>query len=162
MASSTAKKVRVQRFDRETLAGFVNPATFLTPEGVELLSLSGTASVVPYSDIKIVHFVREFQAAEPVLERRTFLARPKMEGLWVRMRFRDDEVLESVVPNNLLQLDAAGFMVAPPDFAGSSPRLFVPRAALREVQVLGVVGSPLRPARRKPKPPPKEQIGLFE
>ena len=35
-----------------------------------------------------------------------------------------------------------------------------PRAALKELQVLGVVGSALR--RRKPKPPAKEQIGLFE
>ena len=32
--------------------------------------------------------------------------------------------------------------------------------ALRGVQVLGVVGSPLK--KRKPKAVPKEQIGLFE
>jgi len=50
--------------------------------------------------------------------------------------------------------------VVPPDPTSSNQRVFVPRAALADVQVLGVVGSPLRPA--KPKPKPKDQIELFE
>ena len=37
---------------------------------------------------------------------------------------------------------------------------FVPRAALKSVEVLGVVGSPLN--RRKTKTAPKDQIGLFD
>jgi len=50
--------------------------------------------------------------------------------------------------------------VIPPDPYSNQQRVFVPRVALRAVDVLGVVGSPLK--RRKPKAVPKEQIGLFE
>jgi hypothetical protein len=50
--------------------------------------------------------------------------------------------------------------VVPPDPYSNNQRVFLPRAALSELQVLGVVGSPLR--QRKPKPVPKEQIGLFD
>jgi hypothetical protein len=32
MAGSTAKKVVVRRFDRETLTGFVNPFSYLQPQ----------------------------------------------------------------------------------------------------------------------------------
>jgi hypothetical protein len=155
LASSTNKKVHIQRFDRESLAGFVNPNTYLTGGGVELLLRSGTLHVVPYTEIKAVYFVRDFPVGEPD-DRRAFLSRPKLDGLWVKLRFRDHDALEGVIPNNLLQIDASGFLIIPPD---STQRLFVPRAALLEVQVLGVVGSPLR---TRKKPPAKEQIGLFE
>ena len=156
MASSTNKKVHIQRFDRESLAGFVNPATYLAAQGVELLQRSGTVQIVPYSEIKSVYFVRDFPVGEPD-ERRAFLSRPKLNGLWIRLAFRDGDSLEGVMPNNLMQIDATGFLIIPPD---STQRVFVPRAALHGVQVLGVVGSPLRSPRKKPAA--KEQIGLFE
>ncbi len=160
MAGSTNKKVQVVRFDREPVPGIVNPTTYLANSGVELLTLSGTVIVVPYGEIKAVHFVREFDA-DTVLERRTFLSRPKMDGLWVRMTFRDGDSLEAVLPNNLLQLEPFGFTIIPPDFTYTNQRLFVPKQALTEMQVLGVVGSPLT-QKRKPKPADKDQIKLFD
>ena len=48
----------------------------------------------------------------------------------------------------------------PPDPGFQNQRLFIPKTALIAVQVLGVIGSPLR--LRKPKPTAKEQIELFE
>jgi len=159
LASSTNKKVQVLRFDREPVPGIVNPTTYLAQTGVEVLSLAGSLVVVPYPEIKIVHFVREFDSpAEP--QRRTFLSRPKLDGLWVRMTFRDEDHLEAVLPNNLLQLEAQGFTVIPPDFSYTNQRLFVPKSALTAMEVLGVVGSPL--TRRKPKVGDKDQIRLFE
>jgi hypothetical protein len=160
LAGSTTKKVLVRRFDRETLPGYVHPASFQQPEGVELLSVDGNISVVPYDEVKTVAFVREFEAPgdSPKL---TFLTRPKMEGLWLSLKFRDHEVMEGVLPNNLLQIERFGFTVVPPDPFGNQQKIFVPRAALQAVEVLGVVGSPL--TKRKPKAPvAKEQFGLFE
>jgi hypothetical protein len=61
------------------------------------------------------------------------------------------------MPNNLLQVEAEGLDILPPD---SAQKVFVPRAALLGIQVLGVVGSPLRAGKRKP--PLKDQIRLFE
>jgi hypothetical protein len=68
--------------------------------------------------------------------------------------------MQGVMPNNLLQVEPHGFTVIPPDSAGNVQRVFVPRAALQAVEVLGVVGSPLN--RRKAKPATKDQIGLFD
>lgn len=158
MAASTTKKAVVRRFDRPSLAGYVNPVSYLQPAGVELLSAEGQISTVPYDTIRNISFVRDFEdAGEP--ERRVFNTRPKIEGLWVRLRFRDGDVMEGVMPNNLLQLEHYGFTVVPPDPYSNQQRVFVPRVALRAVEVLGVVGSPLR---RKAKPAAREQIGLFE
>lgn len=158
LAGSTTKKVLLRRRDREPLAGYVNPLTFQQPGGVELLSAQGNVSVVPYEEIKAVAFVREFDAQEG--GRSLFLTRPKMEGLWVRLQFQDGELLEGVIPNNLLQVEHYGLTVIPPDPNGNSQRLFVPRVALRSAEVLGVVGSPLR--RQRVKAISKDQAGLFD
>jgi hypothetical protein len=104
--------------------------------------------------------VKDFEPPDPSAERKTFGTRPKMDGLWVRLKFRDGEVMDGILANNLLAIEAHGFTVVPPDPYSNNQRLFLPRAALTELQVLGVVGSPLR--RPKAKPVPKEQIGLFD
>ncbi len=158
MAGSTTKKAVLRRFDKEPLAGYINPLSFLQLTGVELLSPEGNVVLVPYSDVKTLAFVRDFESAsEP--GRQVFQTRPKTEGLWVRLEFRDGDVTEGILPNNLLQIETAGFTIIPPDAFGNTQRLFIPRTALRSVQVLGVVGSPLK---KKAKPAAKEQIGLFE
>lgn len=149
----------VSRFDRETLAGFVNPQTYLAPEGLELLSTTGSVAMLPYAEVKFVCFVRDFQQGEPRKEMRLFTSRPKHEGLWIRARFRDGDVMEGVLLNNLLHLENMGFTIVPPDPGYQYQRLFVPRAALSEMNVLGVIGSPLR---RKPKTPVKEQLEMFD
>jgi hypothetical protein len=160
LAGSTVKKVLIRRFDREPLTGFVNAQSYLQPSGVELLAPNGALATVPYSEIKAVCFVRDFDSAEPAPERKVFNTRPKTDGLWVRMQLRDGEVLDGILSNNLLQLTPEGFTVIPPDAYSNNQKLFVPRAALTEFNVLGVVGSPL--TRRKAKPAPQEQIGLFD
>jgi hypothetical protein len=160
LGGSTNKKVLVSRFDREPLSGFVNPQNYLLPEGLELLSQDGAVNVVPYAEVKLVCFVRDFQQGEPRKELRLFTTRPKMEGLWIRMRFRDGDAMDGLLSNNLLLMEPYGFSVIPPDPGFQNQRVFIPKAAVTGVQVLGVIGSPLRI--RKTKPTPKEQIDLFE
>jgi len=160
LSSSTTKKVLIRRFEREPLVGFINPQVYLRTDGVEVLTTGGAVSLVPYIEVKSVCFVKDFDAADHEPERKVFNTRPKTDGLWVRMTFRDDEVMEGILANNLLQLDPHGFTVVPPDPYSNNQRIFLPKTALKELQVLGVVGSPLK--RRKPKPEVKDQIGLFE
>jgi hypothetical protein len=157
VASSTAKKVVVQRFDRESLTGFVNPFSYLQPQAIEVLKPDGTLALLPYGEVKKVAFVKDFEGETE--SRRVFLTRPKLEGLWVRMVLNDGEVMEGILPNNLLTWDFAGFTVTPPEPDDNMQRIFVPRQALRSIQVLGVVGSPLRVKRRKA--PVAEQPTLF-
>ena len=159
MPASTTKKAIVERFDRESLPGYVNPLSFQQPGGVELLTEQGLAVVIPYTEVKLVAFVRDFHPpAEPW--RHVFRNRPKMEGLWVSLELRDGDRLEGVLPNNLLQIESQGFTIIPPDPFLHRQRLFIPRLALKKVEVLGVVGSPVQ--KRRPKAVPAEQIGLFD
>lgn len=162
MAGTANKKVLVARFDRETLKGFVQFPAGMKTDFLELLTPEGTLLKIPYSETKLVCFVRDFDSGETWREHRAFTARPKAAGLWVRLRFRDGDAVEATLANNLMQVEPAGFNVVPPDPTFQSQRLFVPRAALQEVQVLGVIGSPLR--RRPAKKAPKEegQLEMFE
>jgi hypothetical protein len=159
VASSTVKKVIVRRFDRENLVGFVNPFSYLQPLHAELLKTEGSLVLVPYTELKSVCFVKDFEAEAEA--RRVFLTRPKMDGLWVRMVFRDDEVLDGVLPNDLLAGGVAGFTVTPPEPDTNNQKVFVPRQALKSIQVMGVVGSPLRAKRRKAPVSADQQPSLF-
>ena len=161
MAASTSKKALIQRFERDNLYGYLNLSTYLQPTGVEILNPSGTLLKVPYEEIKTVCLVREFEAPDPN-EKRMFTTRPKSQGLWVRMYFRDDDQMEGLMANNLLTVEPYGFSFTPPDPSSNIQRVFVPRPAVTGFQVLAVVGSPHRTGKPKPKPIPKEQMGLFE
>jgi hypothetical protein len=159
VAQSTNKKVHLARFDREPVEGFVQASAGLEGDAIEVLTPSGTLLLVPVSETKAVCFVRDFDAGETWREHRTFQTRPKSPGLWVRCVFRDGDSIEGMVQNNLMLLEPAGFGIIPPDPTFQNQRIFIPRSALREVQVLGVVGSPLK--RRAKKPEAEGQLEMF-
>lgn len=151
----------VHRFDREPVAGFVNPHGYLQPSGVEVLTPEGTVAVLSFHEVKTVCFVKDFSDAESPTEGRVFNTRPKMDGLWVRMILRDAATLDGILANNLLLIDPYGFTVIPPEANSNHQKLFIPREALQSMVVLGVVGSPLTRGTRK-KRPIQEQPGLFD
>jgi len=137
--------VVVRLLDHQDIRGYLNPAQLGQVDPIELLSVDGSRLVLEMIQIKWIYFVREFvENFEP--ERKAFLSRPKLDGLWVRLRFRDDDTIEGIVPNNLLELLDRGVQITPPDLHGQSLRMFIPRTALLEMTALGVVGV----ARRKP------------
>ena len=144
--SSTLKKVVVLLLDGSSLKGYLNPGSLGKTEAVDLLTLDGEHEAIELKHVKCVYFVREFKDTFE-LERKTFLSRPKLDGLWVRLRFRDDDALEGIVSNNLLDLLDTGVQLTPPDLHGNVLRMFIPRSALAEMKVLGVVGVARRTAR---------------
>ena len=150
----------VVRFDRETLPGFVQTPGGLEGDSVELLRPEGSLVQIPFAETKLVCFVRDFESGETWREHRAFSNRPKTAGIWVRFAFRDGDWLEGIAPNDLLRVEPGGFQAIPPDPTFQNQRVFVPRAALSSVQVLGVIGSPLR--RRKEQQAPEKQIEMFE
>lgn len=166
MSASTSKKIVAYRFDREPVQGFVHPQTWLGASGIEVLTPTGAVTVLPYDDVKVVCFVKDFEVDGWRQERRLFASRPKTEGLWVRALFRDNDFVEGILPNELLQTDPQGFLLAPPDAFSNNQRIFLPRRALKELRVMGVVGSLVRGGRggRKPRAGEKgdQQIGLFD
>ena len=143
--ASTHKKVVLVLTDRKSLRGYLNPARLGQLDPVDVLTPDGEHVQFPVAKIRSIYFVRDFsEEFEP--QRKAFLSRPKLDGLWVKLRFQDGETLEGVIPNDLLSLLDNGLQIMPPDLNSSTDRIFVPPAALSEVTVLGVVGI----ARRKP------------
>ncbi len=142
--ASTHKKVIVVLADKKPVRGYLNPARLGQADPIDLLTPDGEHVEIPLGRVRSVYFVREFSDDfEP--ERKAFLSRPKLDGLWVRLRYNDGDTLEGVVPNDLLALLDNGVQITSPDLNSSTDRIFVPRGALSEVTVLGVVGI----ARRK-------------
>lgn len=154
--ASTHKKVVVVLLDRTSLRGYLNPSKLGDIETIDLLTPDGEHRNFAVKDVRSIYFVREFaDDFEP--ERKVFLSRPKLDGLWVRLKFRDNDSIEGVVPNDLLSLLDRGVQITPPDLHGTTIKIFIPRTALSEMTVLGVVGI----ARRKPVVPVPPQPGLF-
>jgi hypothetical protein len=116
----------------------------------------------------MISYVREFNLNDLVnperLTRRTFLARPRTEGLWLRMTFTSGEMLEGLAPTDLTLLDDlvndAGLFLIPPDIRSNTQRIFVPRTSISELTLLAVVTSP---SKKKPAVVPQSpQQDLFE
>jgi hypothetical protein len=142
---STHKKVVVVLSDKKALRGYLSPTRLGQGDSIDVLTPDGEHEQIALAKVRAIYFVREFSDDfEP--ERKAFLSRPKLDGLWVRLRFTDNDTLEGVVPNDLLSLLDNGVQITPPDLNSTTDRIFVPRSALAEVTVLGVVGI----ARRKP------------
>ena len=172
--SSAHKKVIVRRFTGDTLPGYLPLAGFVSRQttytAVSLLDLSGRVISLPINDIKHISYVRDFNLTDTAnperLTRRTFLARPRTEGLWLRMTFRTGDQLEGLAPTDTVLLDDlihdAGIQVTPPDIRSNTQRIYVPRTALSSLQLLAVITTP---SRKKPLPAaavPTMQEDLFQ
>ncbi len=155
--ASTHKKVVVLRLDGDPVRGYLNPARLGQLDAIDLLTPEGEHEAVSLDEIKCIHFVREF-TEKVELERKTFFSRPKLDGLWVRLRFKDNDTIEGIVANDLLDMLENGVQITPPDLHGNSVRMFIPRAALTEMRVLGVVGVARRTPRQVPAAAPQPKL----
>jgi hypothetical protein len=164
--SSTRKRVVVRKLDKALIKGFLDAKGYMAEE-VEVLDRDGHLIRVPMSEIKGVFFVRDFEGNPNRAERKVFRSRPRLAGLWVRMTFKDSEVLEGLLPNNLLDIDPRGYLVTSPDVYSNNLRAFIPRAALAEMEVLGVISDGVvrrmsqRAAQVRAASAEDQQFGLF-
>jgi hypothetical protein len=168
--SSAHKKVIVRRFLGDTLPGYLPLSGFVRSRAsdkdrvVDLLDLSGRVATIPLAEIKHICYVRDFNLNDPNperLSRRTFLARPRTEGLWLRLTFRgqatsssaEPDQFEGLAPLDVTLLDDvlndAGLFLIPPDIRSNTQRIYIPRAAISELQLLAVITTP---SRKKPLP----------
>ena len=146
----------IELLEKKLVRGYLNPARLPQAHMVDVLTPDGTHEELPLEKVRAIYFVRDLEE-DIEMDRKSFLSRPKLDGLWVRLRFRDGGSLEGVIPNDLLGFQDNGLQMTPPDFNSNTDRIFVPRAALTELTVLGVVGI----ARRKPAAAGTLQPRLF-
>lgn len=144
------------------LEGYVSPQTFLRADGIEVINREAEVVLIPYEQTRAVYFVRDFKDNPEPDRRKVFTSRPKLGGLWVQMRFHDAEVIEGVMPNDLLQIGRHGVTVTPPSSNTNTQKVFVPRSALDDFKVLGVIGSPIHRRRVRRKQLDSENIELFQ
>ncbi len=156
---SSRKKVIVRKFSRDWQSGYVEPQGFARQGRLELLDMTGKVTELLLAEVKMVCFVRDFLPGDPVnperLVRRTFTARPRAEGVWVRLQFRDGDQLEGLANNDLSILEPEGIQVTPPDTRSNTQRVFVPRTALESMTVIAVIG---QGHRRKPEDSAQERL----
>lgn len=161
--ASWQKKVIVRQFDDKLHWGYLPQEITLLHGYVELIDTAAHVTPILLTRIKWIAYVRDFNVADPHiperLERRRFVARPRTEGLWLRLRFTDGDILEGLCQANRTLLDALadsqGFLITPPDTRGNTQRLFIPRSAIESMEALGlIIPAAAKTARARPEPEP--------
>ena len=148
--SNSRKKVIVRRFAGDSIPGYMSNSGIVRSGVLELLDLSGRIQSLALNDVKMVSFVRDFNLSDSAnperLIRRTFLSRPRTEGLWLRLTFRSGDLMEGLAATDLSLLDAlvedAGLYLTPPDIRSNTQRIYIPHLAIAEIHLLAVVTSP--------------------
>jgi len=154
---SSRKKAIVRKTSRDWLAGYLPTANFVHHGQIELLDLDGKVSALPLDEVKWICFVRDFNSGEPDnperLLRKTYAGRPRSEGLWLRLRLTDGDLIEGLAANDLTLLDALGIFLTPPDIRSNTQRIFIPRPTIAELSVVSVIaGSSRRKAEEVRQP----------
>jgi len=157
--ASTHKKVIVRKTDRDSVTGWVGPV-FASDGRLEMINASGKLVTLPLDEVKGVYFVRDWENSEEIV-RKSFAARPRSEGLWVRLTFRDQETLEGMMGNELSQFTPDGFLITPPDLRGNTQKVFVPRNALQQFTIMGVITTAMAKKRPASVTPGQGQPRLF-
>jgi len=169
LEAMSRKKVILRRFTPGLLMGYLPSGGFVRADTLEVLDLGGRVVHVPLGEVKMVTFVRDFNTADGVnperFTRKTFPARPRAEGLWVRCVLKDDEVLEGLAPLDLSLAESfsedKGVQMAPPDVRGNVLRLYVPSSAMKSMEILAVVTTPSRKKTVALAAAAEEQADLF-
>ena len=164
--ASGRKKVIIRRFNDELHWGYLPQEVALLHGYVELIDPAAHVTPILLTEIKWIAYVRDFNTADrhvpERLDRKRFAARPRTEGLWVRMRLTDGDVLEGLVQFNRTLMDSLsdsmGIFMTPPDTRGNTQRLFVPRSAMEWIETVGLI-QPMAKAAKVAKEP---QPTLFE
>jgi hypothetical protein len=122
------------------------------------MQVDGRAKPLDFKDIKTICYVRDFNVDDPAdperLGRRAFPARPRGEGLWLRLGFLDGDSLEGLSSFDMAFVDSLlverGLFLTPPDARANAQRVFVPRSALASLEVLGYITTPSRRVTARP------------
>jgi hypothetical protein len=157
------KKVVLRSFSNELAWGYLPQSGFLRDGQITLMATDGRLTPFPIKTLKRIAYVRDFNLDDKVdperIGRMAFPARPRGDGIWLRLTFRDDELLEGLTTLDLsfadTLLDDHGLFLTPPDPRSNTLRLFVPRLALQSIEVLGFVTAPSRRLAAHPAAPPR-------
>jgi hypothetical protein len=152
--ASGQKKVVIRRFAGPLAWGYLPQTALVRDELIPLMAADGRITPISLNEIKTIAYVQDFNLDDAVdperIRRRSFIGRPRGDGLWLKLTFQDDDTLEGLAPVGMSLLDTLiadrGLFLTPPDGRGNTQRLFIPRTAIRSLEVLGYVTAPSKRA----------------
>jgi len=164
--SASRKKAIFRKSSRDWVAGYLPSSGFVHQGQVEMLDLDGKVVSLAAEDLKWICYVRDFNSGElnnpERLVRKTFAGRPRGDGLFVRVRLTDGDMIEGLAANDTSLVSSEGVFLTPPDLRSNTQRLWIPKSSIDELEVVAVIGA----AKRKPvaaeKPKDERQEELFE
>jgi len=155
--SSSRKKAIFRKFSRDWLAGYLPAEGFTDQDQVEMLDLEGKVVLLAVDDLKWICYVRDFNSGElnnpERLLRKTFAGRPRGEGLFVRARMKDGDLIEGLTGNDVTLVASHGIFLVPPDLRSNTQRIWIPRTSLEELEVIAVIGV----TKKRPAVPVEEE-----
>jgi hypothetical protein len=146
--ASLRKPVIVRKFSRDWCAGYAAASFGQEAAELEILDLTGKVLWIAWKQVKWVCYVKDFPSAsgsdannpERLLHKR-FSIRPRATGVWLRMTLADGDELEGLAANDRSLLEGAGVLLTPPDTRSNTQRIYVPRAAIQTLEVVGLIRS---------------------
>jgi hypothetical protein len=149
-AKNNAEKVVIQFGDR-TLKGYLEFPVWDTIEDlisnpspssretfrVRLLD-SDQIEEVPIRAIKAVFYVNTYEGDAEHNHLNFHSRAPVVQGIWMRLQFRDGEVMEGIVYNSLRYLVDPGFFLLPTDPESNNKLVYVVKSWLVDHRVLGM------------------------
>ncbi len=133
--STSRKKAIFRKLSRDWVAGYVPLASFVRDGRVEMLDLDGKVVALEVEDLKWICYVRDFNSGElsnpERLVRKTFAGRPRGEGLFVRARLKDGDLLEGLAANDATLVASEGVFLTPPDLRSNTQRIWIPKTLWR-------------------------------
>ncbi len=148
--ASARKPVIVRKFSRDWSAGYAGMEFGQQQPELEFLDLTGKVVRVGWEQVKWVCYVRDLpagpadQSNPERLQRKRFSVRPRAAGLWLRLTLMDGDELEGLAANDRSLVDGAGLLLTPPDTRSNTQRIYVPRQAIQELEVLSLIGAASR------------------
>ncbi len=95
-----------------------------------MLDLDGKVVALEVEDLKWICYVRDFNSGElnnpERLVRKAFAGRPRGEGLFVRARLRDGDLVEGLAANDATLVASDGVFLTPPDLRSNTQRIWIP------------------------------------
>jgi hypothetical protein len=150
--ASQRKPVIVRRFARDWFGGYAPAGIPPEAQDLEILDPGGKILRFTWESVKWVCYVRDLPmagASDPNPERllhKRFTVRPRGAGLWLRMTLTDGEELEGLAANDQSLVHGPGLLLTPPDQRSNTQRIYLPRAAIQMLEVVGLIGA----SRRRP------------
>jgi hypothetical protein len=150
--ASVRKPVIVRKFSRDWCAGYALANFGQDAQELEILDLGGKVLRIAWDQIKWVCYVRDFPSStsqsetanpERLLHKR-FSTRPRTAGVWLRITLSDGEEIEGLATNDRSLIEGSGLLLTPPDTRSNTQRIYIPRAAIQTLEVLGLIGSAAR------------------